>query len=126
MEDPGDPTEADVGRFLSMEQLVSWHEQMKKKYPQVFPEDDNPFGEGMDTQHAMNTKLMTFFDGDPAKPMRMEVVGSRMVSEMGMDTPMYVVRPRNQTELAQIALTSAHEEGGWQVGWDVAPPSSKS
>jgi hypothetical protein len=33
-------------------------------------------------------------------------------------SPVYIVKFRGQSELTQVALTSAHEEGGWKMGWD--------
>ena len=120
-EEQGDPTPSDIGKFLSESELLAWHKNMQQKYPQVFTKDDKLFGD-IGGQHPMNTKLMTYFDEDPKKPMRIEVLGSRWKIEFDT-SPVYVVRFKDQTELTQIELTSAHEEGGWQVGWDVPPPN---
>lgn len=120
-EEQGDPTEADDGVFLSDEELYEWHRSMQRKMPQVFPKDDKLFGD-VGRQHPFGTKLMTWFDDDPNKPMRMEVRGSRWMIEYGDKSPVYVVKPQNSIELTQIAFTGAHEEGGWMVGWDLTPP----
>ena len=120
-EDPGEPTSRDVGKFLSKAELLEWHSSMKKELPQVFPADDKLFGDD-GGQHPFDTKLMTWFDDDPDKPMRVEVKGSRWMIEYGDKTPVYVIVFKGQSELSQIPLTSAHEEGGWKVGWDLEPP----
>lgn len=118
-----DPTPADEGKFLSESELLAWHASMQKKYPQIFTADDQLFGKD-GHQHAMGTQLMTYFDDDPSQPMRVEVRGSRWKIEYGDKSPVYIVKFRGQSELTQIELTAAHEEGGWRVGWDVPPPSS--
>lgn len=118
-EEQGDPTSADEGKFLEDEELHAWHRSMQAKYPQVFTADDKLFGDASGgTQHGMGTKLMTWFDDDPNKPMRVEVRGSRWKIEYGDRSPVYVVKFKDQSELTQIELTSAHEDGGWKVGWD--------
>jgi antibiotic biosynthesis monooxygenase (ABM) superfamily enzyme len=122
-QEQSDPTAADEGRFLSESELLEWHRSMQRKYPQVFTADDKLFGE-QDRQHEMGTQLMTWFDEDPNKPMRVEVRGSRWKIEFGDRSPVYVVKFRGSNELSQIELTSAHEEGGWQVGWDLTPPGA--
>jgi len=121
MPDQPDPTEDDEGIFLSEAQLFDWHSKMQGRFPQVYAPDDNLFGEDPG-QHPYGTKLMTYFDDDVNKPMRCEVMGSRWKIESeyaGMPDnrePVYIVLING--ELSQIALTSAHEEGGWKVGWD--------
>lgn len=117
-----EPTEADEGKFLSEPELFEWHHTMQEKYPLIYTEDDKLFG-FVGKQHTMGTKLMAYFDDDPKKPMRVEVRGSRWKIEYGEKSPVYIVKFRGQSELTQIELTSAHEEGGWMVGWEVAPPS---
>jgi hypothetical protein len=56
----------------------------------------------------MGIKLMTYFDDDPSKPMRVEVNGS----------PFYSVYFREQSnlELDPFSLASVREEG-WHTGW---------
>ena len=120
-QEQADPTPADEGKFLGEAELLEWHRSMQRKYPQVFTADDKLFGD-TGKQHPIGTKLMTYFDNDPSKPMRIEVRGSRWKLEFGDRSPVYIVKFRGQDELTQIELTSAHEEGGWQVGWDVPPP----
>jgi predicted restriction endonuclease len=115
-QEQAEPTSADEGKFLSENELFAWHSSMQKKYPDIFTPDDKPFGETGE-QHAMGTKLMAHFDDDPKKPMRVEVRGSRWKIEHGIESPVYIVKFRGQSELTQIEFTSAHEET-WQLGWD--------
>jgi hypothetical protein len=121
-EEQGDPTSADDGVFLTEAELAEWHRSMQEKWPQVFTADDKLYGD-IGHQHPYGTKLMTWFDNDPNKPMRMEVRGSRWMIEFREKSPVYVVKPQNSNEMSQIALTSAHEDGGWMVGWDLTPPT---
>lgn len=112
--DSNEPTQDNVGKFIPTRLLLEWHEGMKKKFPQVYTPDDQLFGT-QGKQHFFGTKLKTFFDDDPNKPMQCEVVGSRWDIGFGMKEPMYVILMDNDSELSQIPLTSAHEEGGWQI-----------
>lgn len=121
--DQEDPSSRDVGKFLNEDELLEWHRSMQRKYPHIFTADDQLFGPD-GRQHAMGTKLMTYFDNDPAKPMRVEVRGSRWKIEFGDKSPVYVVSFQGDSELTQIELTSAHEEAGWKVGWNIPPPTS--
>eukprot|EP00979_Chaetoceros_neogracilis_P006454 scaffold1311_cov195-Chaetoceros_neogracile.AAC.1 len=111
-EESDEPTEADVGRFIPTSQLVQWHTTMKLKFPDIYTADDKLFGI-QKKMHGLGTKLKTFFDDDPDKPMNCEVVGSRWQVEFGDRQPMYVVLMGH--ELTQIAFSSAHEEGGWEA-----------
>jgi len=92
----------------------------------VFTPDDRLFGSDKG-QHPYGTKLLTFFDDDPNKPMRCEVRGSKweMQSEFlrmaDNREPMYVVLINGEYSL--IHLTNAHEEGGWKV--DTSTPSTE-
>ncbi|KAG7346023.1 hypothetical protein IV203_005091 [Nitzschia inconspicua] len=120
-----DPTPADEGKFLSEAELAAWFQSMQRAYPEVFKADETLYGV-FNEQHSFGQKLMTYFDDDPSKPMKCEVLGSRMVKdEQGRgitQSPRYVIRMNG--ELSQIPWTSAHEEGGWWRGWDVPPPTS--
>ena len=110
-EDEG-PSTADVGRFIPISELLEWHRKMQQRFPQIFTPDDKLFG-NHDRQHTMGTKLLAHFDDDPSKPMRCVVKGSRWNEEHGNKEPMYVILING--ELSQIALTSAHEDGGWEI-----------
>ena len=109
-----EPTIEDVGRFISKSQLIHWHRKMQQRFPQIFTPDDKLFGT-QGRPHELGTKLMTFFDDDPNKPMNCEVVGSRQKIESGEREPVYEYVVLIGNELSQTALTSAHEEGGWVV-----------
>ena len=99
--------------------MLEWHRSMQVKLPQVFPRDDKLFGD-VGRQHPNGTNLMTWFDNDPNKPMRMEVSGSRWMIEFGEKTPVYVVKPQNSTVLTQLPL-----EGGWMAKWNLTIPKVK-
>lgn len=120
MEQP-EPTDSDVGVFISESSLEDWHLKMQAKMPDIFTADDKIFGKDAG-QHPQGTKLMAFFDDDPKKPMRCEVMGSRWKLESPYmkladnREPHYIVLING--ELSQIVLTSAHEQSGWKVGWD--------
>eukprot|EP00527_Entomoneis_sp_CCMP2396_P003343 CAMPEP_0198146918 /NCGR_PEP_ID=MMETSP1443-20131203/32286_1 /TAXON_ID=186043 /ORGANISM="Entomoneis sp., Strain CCMP2396" /LENGTH=94 /DNA_ID=CAMNT_0043811031 /DNA_START=66 /DNA_END=346 /DNA_ORIENTATION=- len=76
-EEDEDPTEQDVGKFIPQTELELWWKQMQVKYPQVFPVDD-PCAS---SQHQQGTKLKAFFDDDPNKPIRVEVLGSKFMHD---------------------------------------------
>jgi len=116
MQEQAEPTAADEGKFLSEAECLEWHRQMQKRYPQVFTADDKLFGTDKG-QHPLGTELQAYFDNDPNQPMRCEVRGSRWKIEYGEKSPVYIIRMKGANELAQIELTSAHEEAGWSVGW---------
>mmetsp|Transcript_7900 Transcript_7900/g.14886 ORF Transcript_7900/g.14886 Transcript_7900/m.14886 type:complete len:512 (+) Transcript_7900:551-2086(+) len=124
--DDGSPTEEDDGIFIPESTLLAWHRKMQRNWPQVFTPDDRLFGSDKG-QHPYGTKLLTFFDDDPNKPMRCEVRGSKweMQSEFlrmaDNREPMYVVLINGEYSL--IHLTNAHEEGGWKV--DTSTPSTE-
>ena len=109
-QEQGDPTTADVGRFIPTSQLLHWHRAMQQRFPQIFTPDDRLFGT-RGRQYTFGSEFLTYFYDDPNKPMRCEVAGSRWNIEFGNREPMYVVLFGD--ELSQIPLTSAHEEGGW-------------
>lgn len=110
----------DVGKFIPQSDLVGWWTEMQRKYPQVFlPSDPCP-----DQQHAAGTKLMSYFDDDPNKPIRIQVVGSKFRNEFGTGRYAFYVVKYPNGELAFVHLTAAHEEDGWKVGWDVPPPQT--
>jgi len=62
---------------------------MQQLLPQIFTPDDKLFGT-QGRQHELGTKLKTFFDDDPNKPMHCEVAGSRWKIEYGEREPVYV------------------------------------
>lgn len=108
------PTQRDIGKFVSENLLLDWHRKMQIKMPKVFTPKDKMFGKH-GRQHPYGTKLMTFFDDDPNKPMRCEVKGSKWNTEMYMGLPdnrehYYVILING--ELSQIPFTDAHEEEG--------------
>ena len=112
-----DPTQADVGKFIPQGELQKWWKEMAKKYPDVWGDDPCP------QQHAAGTKLVSYFDNDPNKPQRVEVMGSKFEREFPSGRyAFYVVRFKDSNELSKVHLTAAHEED-WKVGWD-APSSS--
>ena len=106
--DPQEPTQADVGKFLPTSELLQWHRGMQRKYQIYLLPTINSL-EMMVTSMNLALNFLLFFDNDPNKLMRCEVVGSRYVE----GEPMYVVLIGG--ELSQIALTSGHEEEGWKI-----------
>lgn len=121
-DDQADPCKEDVGIFLTNETLHDWNRKIQKKCPEVFTPDVKIFGQNSG-QHPFDTKLLAYFDDDPNKPMRCVVKGSRWVLEPkypGVNSMCADSRESNYIvlingELTQIALTSAHEEGGWKI-----------
>ena len=113
-----------MGVFISDSHLVDWHSKMKAKMPQAFSDDDNVFGNEVG-QHHYGTKLRSYFDDDPNKPMNCTVLGSRWQVDEGFPgyqgpfadnkEPMYIILING--ELSQIGLMDAHmaEPGGWDV-----------
>jgi len=133
-DDDQDPTPADEGKFIPNSELLQWFKEMQKKHPkhpQIYLPIDTLFGTYTE-QHGLGQKLMTYFDDDPNKPMKCEVLGSKWNHERtypGMipmnafsKEPLYVIKMGGQ--ISQIVWTSAHEEAGWKRGWDVPPLSS--
>jgi len=59
-DEDSDPTPADEGKFIPDSELLGWWSDMQTKFPQIYKADDKLFGNET-TQHAMGTKLMTFF-----------------------------------------------------------------
>ena len=115
--DDDEATPRDVGKFLSQTELEAWWGEMQRKYPQVFlPSDPCP------KQHTFGTKIMSYFDEDPNKPIRVEIVGSKFRNDGGKYA-FYVIKYKDSEELAFVHFTSGHEED-WRLGWDVPPPSS--
>ena len=116
------PSDRNIGIFISEESLVEWHSKMQELCPRVFTSDDKIFGKDYG-QHPYGTKLLAFFGDDPNKPMKCQVAGSRWSEERPFPggksyyaddrEPFYVILING--ELSQIELTSAHEEAGWQV-----------
>jgi hypothetical protein len=111
-EEEPDPTAADIGKFIPNSELHEWHKSWIKRG--VFPADDKLFGSHSGQLHE-GTKLLCHFDGDPNKPMRCEVKGSRWSIDCGQKGPVYVVLIGGQ--FSQIALTSAHEED--ETAWKI-------
>jgi hypothetical protein len=114
-EEDEDPTPSDVGKFIPQADVEAWWNDMAKKYPpDVWGDEPCP------AQHAQGTKLMNYFDDDPSKPMRIEVLGSKFKQEFQDKMAYYVVRFKGQTELTMIAWTAGHDD--WKAGWDAPPP----
>ncbi len=111
-------TEADVGKFIPQKEIEKWWKQQQKKFPNIFTAE-----EVCPQQHKAGTKLMSYIDDDPNRPMRVEVLGSRWRKDPFMGKqPMYIMRDTGG-EFQMTEVTSAHEEEiGWQVGWDLPPP----
>lgn len=115
-----DVTEADIGKFIPQKEMEKWWKQQQKKYPAIFTADED-----CPAQHPQGTKLMSYTDDDPNKPVRVEVVGSRWRKDnfMGKQA-MYILKDATTSALMSTEFTSAHEEEiGWQLGWDVPPPT---
>jgi len=115
-QDDDEPTQADVGKFIPQAELEAWWKEMQKQYPHVFRLDDPCPSQ----QHPIGTKLKTYFDNDPNKPMRVEVLGSKLMPDMSGafgKYPKYIVKFKDSSELTLIHFTEAHEEDGWKVGW---------
>lgn len=117
-------SDRDVGVFLPDQVLLDWFDKMKKKMPRAFSPDDTLFGDDAG-QHRYGTKLKTFFDDDPEKPIECYVLGSKWQLEdcryPGIPTtfadgrePVYAVLMNGQP--TQINFMDAHEgEYGWRV-----------
>lgn len=75
---------------------------------------------------------MCYEDDDPAKPVRIQIVGSRWRKDKLMGKQAVYVIQRMESNGALSAdydtteFTTAHEEDpeiGWSLGWDRPPPS---
>ena len=135
---PQDPHLEDDGEFIPTEELETWWNGIKRKLPQIFKPDDVFY-----PQHAFGTKLMFYFDNGSNKPIRLIVLGSRMIPEYtghiatcpGFQdkTPKYIVQHKEAShyDLSLVDYLAAHaeedlEEGEdqdmdepiWRKGWD--------
>lgn len=111
-----------VGKFIPQKEIEKWWKAQQKKFPAIFPADED-----CPIQHTLGTKLMSYTDDDPNKPVRAEVVGSRWRKDKFMGKqPQYVLKEATNSELQVTEVTSAHESEdiGWKLGWDVPPPTS--
>jgi hypothetical protein len=116
-----DILQSDIGRFIPQGEIVKWWTQQQRKFPTIYSKD-----EPCPMQHAMNTKLMSYKDDDPSKPIRVIIVGSRWRKDKFMGKqPMYILQNSQTQEWFLTEVTAAHEaeDIGWKLGWDVPPPS---
>jgi hypothetical protein len=109
----------EIGKFIPPKELLAWWKQQQKKYPKIFTAE-----EACPTQHALDTKLMSYQDDDPSRPVRVIVKGSRWRKDKFMGKQaMYILEDSVTRELTLTEVTSAHEEEiGWLVGWNAPPP----
>jgi hypothetical protein len=102
----------DVGVFITQPELAQWWAEMQKKYPASFLKADK-----CPLQHPYDQKLISFYDNDPTKPIRVEIVGSKFRVEEGTGKfAFYVIRYKDIGEIDFIHLTVCHEED-WKLGW---------
>eukprot|EP00933_Yihiella_yeosuensis_P065753 TRINITY_DN69723_c0_g1_i1.p1 TRINITY_DN69723_c0_g1~~TRINITY_DN69723_c0_g1_i1.p1 ORF type:complete len:161 (-),score=22.75 TRINITY_DN69723_c0_g1_i1:317-799(-) len=103
------------GHFLTDKEIKQWFEQDKQKHPQIYEDDDTAFGQDS-TQHAFGTRLLSYFDDDPARPIRLIIVGSRMAkNDRGELTPFYLVESPRGKEISFLDIEDAHC-GRYEVG----------
>ena len=113
-----DPLPEDVGIFISQADLEEWWSAMQQRYPGIFPEEEKVM-----KQYPEGTKLMTYFDGDPDKPIRLTILGSKFRNEIpNRKYAFYIVQYKDSEDMCYLHVTAAHEEE-WCVGWDAPPPS---
>jgi hypothetical protein len=118
------PSKEDAGKFIPQKEIEVWWASQQKKFPGIYSADDpSP------QQHPFNSRLMQYVDDDPNHAVRIEIKGSQWRKDKRMGkTPMYIVIVQDgKGDLTHTELTSAHEgdEIGWQLGWDLPPPTGE-